>query len=682
MTDEPRPISIWLPRETEGELIFERPDPGPLGDHYATRKAIPAKKRARCRICFFGESAAAGYLYAPHLTPAQVLEEQLNHVGGPGAFEVVDLARTNETLGPLVATAQAAMQLAPDLLVIYTGNNWNLLETPELSPYAPSVPARQRYAEALAAGGVLGPARRARMEIAQLAGQAFAHIAEIARLGIPVLLVIPEVNLADWESLQPVVWLPGEGTARWYEALRRALALLAEGKTEEAQAAAWEMVELDSGTNPTPFRLLARALAVEGRREEARDACISEVDSQHYALLGFLGAPQATTVAREIQEHVARQHGFATVDLRPVFAEHGGSPLPGRRFFLDYCHLTVLGMQVAMAAVSAEVLRLTGSESGTSPEGWRDLLERLPAPVVSPEADATAKLGAALHNAHRLLPVIAETKLSLLMHWCQAALDASPGVAEALLAVAAARATPGPAVLSAALARNFASPYRLLLQHGWRWDFLDADLLQAIRNVLLRAGHPAAGEEIDRLLLAGYGLPPEGADLSRPPFLAEPLARFFPEAMSSSGIPGRAAYRSPWPESTFCLICDATLEVDLTLTARLPAPPGLAGAESRRGEVTLEVNGSPLGKLDLEARWRRHSLRIERGCLLRGLNRLTLRWPPPPPGGEERLAAVRRRLAEGIEADLHPVFGEVFSLLARPAAPRSAPGNEPPPRSG
>ncbi|HEV7516158.1 MAG TPA: hypothetical protein VGR07_07645, partial [Thermoanaerobaculia bacterium] len=349
-------------------------------------------------------------------------------------------------------------------------------------------------------------------------------------------------------------------------------------------------------------------------------------------------------------------HGFATVDLRPVFAEHGGSPLPGRRFFLDYCHLTIEGIHVAMAATAAGIAQVLGSSAT-----WRDLLGRLPIPAVSPEADVVAKLGAALHNAHRLLPVgpAEKTKLSLLEHWCQAALAASPhpaDVAEALLEVAAARATPGPAVLSAAFARNFASPYRLLLQHGWRWDFLDADLLQAIEKVLPHAG-------IDRLLLAGYALPSEGTDLSRPPFLAEPLARFFPEAMTTPGIAGRAAYRSPWPESAFCLICDATRGVDLTLTARLPA---VAGASSRRGEVTLAINGSSSGQVDLAERWSRHTLRIGRDCLRRGMNRLTLRWPPPPPCGEAALEAARRRLAEGIEADLHPVFGELFSLLARP----------------
>jgi hypothetical protein len=34
-TRRPEPIGIWQPRESDGELAFVRPDPLPLGDHYA-----------------------------------------------------------------------------------------------------------------------------------------------------------------------------------------------------------------------------------------------------------------------------------------------------------------------------------------------------------------------------------------------------------------------------------------------------------------------------------------------------------------------------------------------------------------------------------------------------------------------------------------------------------------------
>jgi len=106
----PQPISIWQPCEIDGEVVFERPDPLVMGDHYAVRKTISARKDPSVRrLCFLGESVAAGYLYAPHCTPAGVLHDQLCAVSGGEGYEVIDLARINETLDGLVATAERAI---------------------------------------------------------------------------------------------------------------------------------------------------------------------------------------------------------------------------------------------------------------------------------------------------------------------------------------------------------------------------------------------------------------------------------------------------------------------------------------------------------------------------------------------------------------------------------------------
>ena len=85
-------------------------------------------------------------------------------------------------------------------------------------------------------------------------------------------------------------------------------------------------------------------------------------------------------------------------------------------------------------------------------------------------------------------------------------------------------------MLTAAQQRNLASPYRLLLQHGWRWDHLDADLIEAIRAVLERRGHPA-GERIDNLLLEHLAIREEGTELLDAIYLWEPLERLIPEVM-------------------------------------------------------------------------------------------------------------------------------------------------------
>ncbi len=651
--DGPRPISIWQPREVQGSLRFVRPEPGPFGDHYAARRELlPEKPAGSTRIAFFGESVAAGYLYAPHLTPAGVLEQQLAAVAAAGRYEVVDLARTNETLEPLVETVAGSLQLSPDVLVIFAGNNWSLLEPPETSPYAPTVGARQRAAQALRRGGLGALAALSRRQLEKKAEAAFAEIHRLADgAGIPVILVIPEVNMADWENRQPVPWLPGDGSARWYEHYRHAVEHLGQQRWQEAERAARAMLELDGGVCGTAYRLLAMALCGQGRRPEALQACRGEVDATTIASICFLGAPQATTPTRRILRRAAERHGFALVDLPDVFAGDTPQALPGRRLFLDYCHLSREGMDLAMAAVARAVWRAAGDGGRAAP---RDELATL-----APAAEATALLGAAIHSAHRLLTV--GPRLLLLEHGCRRALAADPAIAAAMLDLIEARCAPCPAVLTAAQQRNLASPHRLLLQHGWRWDFLDAELLEALCEVLEETGHPAR-ETLTGLLLRYHGVGGEGRELARAPYLWEPLERFYPEVMTFTDLPRRATLRCPWPETGFCLITDARGDLELDLTLRLPLPPGVAG--QRRGEVEVAVGGEPVATLPAGETWRRHRPRLPRRLLRPGLQRLALRWPPLPAIGDDARQAAIERLELGREAELHPVFGEVFSLSA------------------
>jgi hypothetical protein len=672
-----RPISIWEPRTEGGATVWVRPEPGPFGDHYATRRELrPKRAELPLRVVFFGESVAAGYLYAPHLTPAGVLETQLRAAGGSSNFEVIDLARTNETLAGLLATVRASLQINPDVLVLFAGNNWNLLETPEISPYAPTAAARREIAAALRAEGLAGPVRLARERLRTIAEAVFAEIALMARaVGIPVVVVVPEVNLADWENRQPVAWgaekrphprplsrllptpPPGEGsTARWHPLYREAVAALEEGDADAAENSARAMLELDGGSCPTAWRLIARARLALGDEAGAATAARAEVDAAAYPGLAFLGAPQAGTAVQDLLRELSRRHGFFRIDLPEIFAEHISSPLPGRRLFLDYCHLTAEGMRVAMAAVAATVLDLSGMVEDAP--AWRDLVALGSAP--SPEAEATACLGAAIHSAHRLLTV--GSKVPLLRHWCAAALDASPGIAATLLDLVEARSAPCPAVLTAAQQRNAASPYRLLLQHGWQWDHLDADVITAIRGILKDWDMTA---EIDRRLLAFRAVPAAGIDLAAPPFffLWEPLERFYPEVMRLDDRTAPAYLRCPWPETSFALLTEGDRDLAIEPTLRLPPPPALASDTAERtGEVRVTVNGQPVGSIPATARWSRSALRIPAENLVAGLNRLTLLWPDPPPVDGDPLGAIIQRLEMGLAADLHPVFGEVFSL--------------------
>lgn len=645
-----QPISIWQPQIVNGEPAFVRPDPLPLGDHYADQKTIFKNKKPNCkRICFFGESAAAGYLYAPHLSPAKVLESQLLEVCEKPDFEVVDLAMTNETLHGLVAKVERSLQLQPDLLVIFTGNNWTMLETPEWSPYFPASEARLAYAHTLKEEGIPGIIKESSLQVLRKVSSAFAQIHQLANTAaVPVILVIPEVNLADWENRQAPLWLPAGKTAQWYSLYEQALDHLQKKEWQKAEETAWQMEELDACTCPTTYRLLAKAFLGQGEEHKAQQALQAEVDSNRYATLAFLGAPQINSGGRSLQKKLAQLYGFSEVDLRKVFALHTQSVLPGRRLFLDYCHLTPEGMKVGMAAVTAKVLLLSGhAKKGVS---WEKLVQQLPDPSISPEADATAKLGAAIHTAHRHLTVGEEGPI--LEYWCRAALAASPDIRHSMQDFVAARLAQIPAVLTAAQGRNLASPYKFTMQHGWKYDYLDVAAIQAIKTVTDLA--------LDQLV-GNKWRAKEKVDLIHPPFhLWQPVERFYPEVMSDSNYQKKAFFRAAWPESSFALVGRFEEVLQLEVVFRLPHIPGWKG--KRKGSVSIKFNQETVRCVQLGEQWKKATFSIRRPPPAMAIHQITLVWPPPPACGEEAINGAIARLAQGMEADLHPVFGEVFSL--------------------
>lgn len=643
----PKPISIWRPEERSGELVFVRPAPLPLGDHYAARREIPAAKPdGTVRVAFFGESVATGYLYAPRLTCAGVLAAGLQGVSTD--FEVVDLARTNEQLGTLVDTVEASLQLDPDLLVLFAGNNWNLLETPEVSAYRPDPESRRAFGRALQAGGLRGVKERARTRLRDRAESALARVADLAG-DRPVVLVVPEANVDGWQSRQPPPWLPGDDTARWHELYRDAVEALDAGRFDEARQLANQLHGLADGLGAiggTASRFAGLALRGLGRTEDATQAFRDAVDEETYATMALLGAPQATSQAQGILREAATKHGFQVVDLPRILGESGGTePL-----FLDYCHLTTEGLRLAMSATAEVVLRALGHPEDVDPGATFDL-------DIAPETEAAARLGAAVHIAHRMTAIT--DKSQIVERWIRSAVDISPGVLESLLDLAEHRTNPVPSLPTSAQIRNYESPYCQGLQHGWAWPYLDADLLLAIRRVL--ADQPDASSHLKTFarLLRRRALGPEPVDLTEPPYLWEPLDQFFPDAMADRPI--RVFLRCPWPETSFCVVSAAAAKLHLEVVARLPSIEG--APDPRTGELVVELDDQRVGVADLADGWCHSNL----SCSVDspGLHRLTLRWPRLPAVGDEAMAYVGPRLARGLEADLHPVFGEVHSLRAR-----------------
>ena len=658
----PEPIAVWQPAEDERGRLFVRPDPHPLGDHYATRKILKKKEaELPLRVAFFGESVAAGYLYAPHVTPALVLEDQLRAAwGGEGNFEVIDLARTNETLPSLAATVRASLQIQPDMLVLFTGNNWNLLETPEVSPYAPSVRARQRYAEALGARGSKGRSGSLEEELRKVAEGTFELIALIARtVGIPVIVVVPEVNLVDkgrgspWSGYPATAWPPGMPATV-------GMARTARGEPAAAAAAAGGLLALDGGACPTTWRLRGRARAALGAAAEARADLQAEVDGARYATMAFLSAPQATTAPRELLRELAPKHGFACVDLREDLRPPPRRGVPERRLFLDYCHLTREGIQGAMAAAAAEAIRLSGMAAAD--EEWPSLLGAPAGPRRRPR-------GRSRRPARRRHPLRPPPARGLRQ-------GADPGALAGRGAGRLARGRGGAARPAGGALRSLsggpdagatAQPRLPLPADPPAWLALGPPRRRPPHGGGRgpRAPRHAGAGVATRRLLSHHAPRPEGTDLADPFYLWEPLERFFPDVMDLRRPRAPGDLPRPMAGVTFCLVAGAGQDVELELTARRPGPAAPAA---------VSVNGRPAGALPVGETWTRGTVRLPAASLRPGLNRLDVAWPPPPAADADPFRSACERLELGLAADLHPVFAEVWSLLARPAEASEQPG--------
>src|SRR5439155_24505582 len=185
--------------------------------------------------------------------------------------------------------------LEPDALVLFAGNNW---ENVNLSP-----PEFQLLATALRRGG-FPECRRSFIDGMLLpAGRAVLDLlASTAKtLGIPSVVIVPEVNLREWRN-QAAVMVPtltGGANRAWLTLWAQAQAAFAAQRYEPAAALLGQMIDLDGGTGGPPRALLGECLLRLGRVSEARAAFVAARD----AVCGIFArhAPLCPSAVQDLQ---------------------------------------------------------------------------------------------------------------------------------------------------------------------------------------------------------------------------------------------------------------------------------------------------------------------------------------------------------------------------------------------
>ncbi|MEU8539751.1 hypothetical protein AB0C52_07070 [Streptomyces sp. NPDC048717] len=361
-----------------------------------------------------GESAARGYLLDPVFTPTLTLQDELNATAGPGRYQCVDLARSGAGVGDLEHVVSALPSLDTDVLVLMAGNNWCL----QPLSYADG----DRLARSMRAGGLSEVRETFTHSIVLPRVRALLRkVRQVAQAGLDVIVVVPEFNLREWEPGEAwtVGLLPPEHAEEWHRLHDSAERALREKRWEVLPELCRRMAVLDKGCSPAPGRMLGIAEYAMSDYSGARKSWEISRDSVTGQLLGH--TPRVIGEIQELLCAFAEKYGYGLVDLRRELAD-SETGLPDPEHFLDYCHLSVTGIEAVAGAVADRIAPSQGATSrGTGGPRKTDEEGAL--------RQAVGHLLAACHNAWHGQP--AET---LRRHVAMAVVDqAGRDVAAALL---------------------------------------------------------------------------------------------------------------------------------------------------------------------------------------------------------------------------------------------------------
>jgi hypothetical protein len=643
----PDHVGIWERRIENGKTCFVRRKEKIDEWHYWANLGRIEPKGAKRRVVWIGESVARGHLYDPLFTPALALETILQGQFGKDEIEVIDLARTN-LCSEVRELAIEALQLEPDLVIIFSGNNWTVFTPPQPSEIA-------QIAAVMSKEGIGGAKRLAEDQLARNARRIVKDVASAYESrGVPLVWIIPEFNLDDWRG--PITNAPhlADGLNReWMNLLEEAQSALRDGDLGRASELAKRVVEIDQGVCAAGLYILAecsqRSNDLDAARkylELARDAAIWDSS--------VIVMPRSYSATQEALRDEVSEHNHQIVDLPRLFKEHLKGGIPGRRMFLDYCHMTTEGIQVAVAAAASCVLRaLKGVEIP-----WRALVDERIAPTRETEAEASflAAVHTAHYNAHR-------GRLSdLVGYYCLRALKLSPRLADLMINyidLQTRSATPMLMCESAEQISRLGSP---LMQHyllRYNDQRLDRVLLDAIVDALKAVGIDAQ-ERLDQLRREEHSVTRGEVNLleyyycssvNQPQDVAWVMRMYGKKRLYS----GAVYYKAYWFESRFIFVGEAGCPVNLRLTCRLPelAPPG--------AKISVELNGKPQVEFAGGRDWETWEIGIAGEAVRDGLNDVVICWPVPEFEGKKAFEKVIPVLFEGKIPVFYSVFGEIHS---------------------
>ncbi|HEY6350080.1 MAG TPA: hypothetical protein VI636_11795 [Candidatus Angelobacter sp.] len=597
-------------------------------------------KTAKRRIILIGESVARGYLLDPQYTPAMALEEALQPQMRNTGVEVIDLARVS--LGwEVEQLANQALLLDPDVVVIFAGNNWDPVFSKTDLPYLGGallergIPGLKQMTENSLAGSVRSLVRK-------------IGVRYQARR-IPLIWVVPEFNLGDWRD--PVVnahFFANDGNSDWMVLSEGARAALGSGDYQLASQLGQKMVALDEKTCAAGLYILAECSLTQNDMDAARRYLECARDAIIWNPL--IKSPRAYSVTQKTLRAEAGMLGSEIVDLPRIFAEHLNGDLPDRRLFLDYCHLTVEGIRIAMAATASRMLEVL-NRPAVSPS---ELMRHSPRP--SHKVEAEAAFLAAVHNAHWYQPY------DIVRYYCGQALQFAPEISQVMVRFVELQTCRTPMLMCRAAEEMVAFDWPSIQNYLLRFNHqsLDKDLLDAVVDSLKDTGIEAAAR-LNQLRFDEHSVTNVKTNVLDYYYCSSALQPqeelWVKPGVATSGQ--RDYYKAYSLESRFFFVGKAFHSACISITCRA------SNLRSGQGFAVLVINRKVRVEIELGRKWATWDITVPAQAVQDGLNEISVQWPTPAWCGKQGIESAAASMLQQLPPEFYHSFGEIHSCIVQ-----------------
>lgn len=628
-------IGIWKMSWDNGNKIYLRDDQ--FANEFVYWADIPKieSKSEKFRIVLLGESVARGWPVDPGYNPALSLQKIFDKAGSD--VEIVDLARTNCGISDLKKLAFECLDLKPDALVVFGGNNWIINCQKQFNADRGLIEA---VIDEIDQGNYEALKQGIQEVVFREAEEFFNMLSKISReQNLLTFVVNPEFNLMDWRSndLEKLPLFNADKVSDWYQICSDTSDALKNGAVERASSLSDQLISLFP-SNPYGYELKAECCLRNGDIYGARRYLRDAIENKIYQT----SCPGITMTLQEQIRMMCNQYQLQLVDLPLVFQQYLNDGIPGREIFLDYCHLTVKGINIAMHHLAAQFSSLVfATEMSLS----LDEVIHFGHDEIN---DAKSHFLAAIHNAHW------GQDFEVICYHCKKALSFF-NIADYMLAYAKAMNSTSPGRLNKdfgfLVESGIFSTYILLTLQSDGTESFNLPLYEAILTSLDELGI----NERDKL--ADSRVIEHCKDIKKVNLLKPCYHNGYRYNLSAK-LKDTAYYREYYKCSYFMIMADEDgKEIDLEIIHRFPYEI----SES----IVFELNGIRIGNAISGDNWSKSILNLPAERIRKGMNTFMIHWPVSAMANQHPTASAPTTYvpdSEILYQKMYRVTGEIHSL--------------------